>query len=167
MSHATTFHGKFNLAPKLTAEQVKYLTKFARTRRMKRDEFITERMPDPIRNAVNLPIGWEAQYYVGSQALMGQDCNPPSVVHPNEPPSNQPSLYCQWIPSQDGEFIEWDGNDSFNYPTEWLNYLIEDFFTRWAITVNGCVEWRGEKGDETNTGTITVVNNSYVVLKKN
>jgi hypothetical protein len=133
---------------------------------MKRDQLIAEKLPDPIRKAVKLPIGWEAEYYVGSMVLMGQDCDSLSVVHPNEPPTNQPSLYCNWIPSTEGDFLQWDGNDSFHYPSEWLDYLIDNFLRPWGVIVNGCVEWRGEKGDETNTGTITVVNNSYVITKK-
>lgn len=59
MGYTTDFHGSFNLDKPLKKEHKNYLLKFAETRRMKRKSKIVETLPDPIREAVGLPIGEE------------------------------------------------------------------------------------------------------------
>lgn len=53
---------------------------------MKRDPDIAETLPDPVRIAAGLPIGFEGAYFVGTAGNnMGQD-NDPSVLEHNNPP---------------------------------------------------------------------------------
>ena len=62
--------------------------------------------------------------------------------------SDKYSYYCQWKPTEDGLHLEWDGNEKFYAYTEWLNYLIKEFFAPKGYVLNGEVEWNGEiKGD--------------------
>ena len=104
------------------------------------------------------PLGFRserrASYFVGGQGFMGQD-HDPSIVDHNQPPVGQPGLWCQWTPNEDGSAIEWDGNEKFDDPTEWIADLIEHFIVRWGYVVNGEVEW----DDEGEFGLIRVVNN--------
>lgn len=159
MGYTTEFDGRFDLNPALTPAQVQYLDKFSRTRRMKRYSSIIEEMPDPIREAVGLPIGTDGEYFVGSEVSMGQDCDIPSIVNYGwDAPSGQPGLWCQWIPSQDGKSLEWDGNEKFYDYVEWLEYIIKHFLVRWSVRANGCVTYCGEESSD--TGIITVVNNT-------
>ena len=156
MGYTTEFQGTFSLNKTLTEDQVVYLTKFSETRRMKRDAKVAATLPDPLRNAVGLPIGNEAEYFVGGVGDFGQD-DDLSVIDHNDPPKNQPGLWCQWVPSADGEGIEWNGGEKFYYYVEWLNYIIKNFLIPWGLVLNGTVKWRGEDFDD--AGKIIVKDN--------
>lgn len=159
MSYSIEFQGRFNLTPHLTSDQVKYLTKFARTRRMKRNSQTAQGLKDPTREAVNLPTGTEAEYFVGGLDDYGQDiCDCPSIIDINSPPSTQPNLWCQWIPLEDGSAIKWDGGEKFYDYAKWMRYIIDHFLRPWGIVVNGCIKLEGEDGND--MGKITVLNNT-------
>jgi len=179
MGYHTDFDGCFQLNKPLTKAHKAYLTRFNKSRRMKRDAGIAAKFTDPLRKAVKLSIGEQGQYYVGTvkgdketikpddprycdnipiqrQAHYGQR-HDASVRDYNNPPDDQPGLWCQWTPTEDGSAIEWDGGEKFYYYVEWLQYLIDNFLQPWGYTLNGKVKWKGEeKGDR---GTITVTNN--------
>jgi hypothetical protein len=59
--------------------------------------------------------------------------------------------------TEDGRELEWDGGEKFYHYVEWLQYLIENFFSRWGIEINGTVKWQGEDMDD--RGRIEVVQN--------
>lgn len=160
MSYRTEFEGRFSLTPKLTPAQTKYLTKFAQTRRIKRNSSVAQELPDPERDAVGLPVGDEGKYFVGATGNMGQD-EDDSILDYNSPPLSQPNFWCQWIPTDDGSYIEWDGNEKFRDPEEWLEYIIKAFFKPWGITVNGTVSYQGE--EDSDYGQITVNNNAISI----
>ena len=52
---------------KLSPEQFEYLLLFCNTPRYKRDVEVLKDHPDPLRDAVGLPIGKEGEYFVSSQ----------------------------------------------------------------------------------------------------
>ena len=56
-----------------------------------------------------------------------------------------------------GNFLKWDTGEKFYSYTEWLEYLIENFFERWGYILNGEVEFQGE--DKSDKGIIVVKNN--------
>lgn len=66
--------------------------------------------------------------------------------------SEGPGGYCQWVPTDDGTGLCWDGNEKFYNYTAWLEFLIEKFFKPWGITLSGSVSWSGE--DPGDTGAI-------------
>lgn len=68
-----------------------------------------------------------------------------------------PSFYCQWIPTEDRQYLEWDGNEKFYSYVEWLTIIIDHFLKEWEITLNGNVFWQGE--DCGDSGEIVVVDN--------
>ncbi len=154
MSFRIEFQGHFDLTPSLTPDQVEYLTKFSGIRRMKRNESIAEKMEDPTRNAVGLPIGVQGEYFVGGLGDCGQDID--NSVLKDYPPTSQPSYWCHWKPSEDGNLIKWNGCGVAGDDIEWLEYIIKHFLVRWGITANGTVTWCDEECD---TGTINVTNN--------
>lgn len=49
-------------------------------------------------------------------------------------------LYCQWVPTEDGEGIKWDGGEKFYSYTKWLQYLIDNFLIPNGYVLNGEVE---------------------------
>lgn len=73
-----------------------------------------------------------------------------------------PGIWCNWVPSNDGTAIVYDGQEKFYHYAEWIQYLIEHFLKPWGYTVNGEVSWFGE--NRSDVGKIVVKNN--VVTKK-
>jgi hypothetical protein len=168
MGYTTDFTGSFQLDKPLDHAQQAYLTRFANSRRMKRDAKKAEQLEDPLRVAVNLPIGVDAEFYVGSDEIdkksgiwAGQS-HDESVINFNTNPSTQHGLWCKWSPNDDGTAIEWNGAEKFYNYVEWLKYIIDNFLVRWGYTLNGSVEWQGEDSD---IGRIVVVDNKVKVQR--
>lgn len=77
----------------------------------------------------------------------------------NVPGPEVPGYYCQWVPTEDGTGIKWDGSEKFDYSVEWMQFLIDHFlrpgahaqgrpgFEGFAFdhTVNGRIEAQGER----------------------
>jgi hypothetical protein len=162
MGYTTDFDGHFTLDKPLTQAHADYLNKFSSTRRVQRQN---AELPDPLREAVGLPMGVDGGYYVNAGGFHGQ-AEDESIVNYNMPPEGQPGLWCQWVVTKDnnGNYtkIEWDGGEKFYNYIEWINYIIEHFLMPWGYTLNGVVKWRGE--DFYDIGTIVIVNN--VVITK-
>lgn len=156
MGYTTEFSGSFTLNKKLKPEHKLYLAHFARTRRIKRDGNKTEALKDAVREAAKLPVGVEGGYFVGASGFAGQD-ETPDVVEYNNPPKGQPGLWCQWVPNEDGDTIEWDGGEKFYYYVEWLQYIIDHFLTPWKYEISGKVKWQGEYMDD----------RGLIIVKKN
>ena len=156
MGYTTDFSGSFSLNTPLTDAHAAYLRTFAETRRMERKQTIASTLPDPIRKAVGLPIGKQGAYFVGGGGDFGQGIDA-SVINSNDAPFGQPGLWCQWVPTQDNNGIEWDGGEKFYHYVEWLSYIIEHFLMPWGYVLNGEVEWFGE--DHSDRGKIVVANN--------
>ena len=105
MGYTTEFYGQIEITPPLNEQEIKFLTKFSETRRMNRTK---------------------GPYYVDGNGFAGQD-HESDIVDYNEPPQGQPGLWCQWVPTEDGQYIEWDGAEKFYDSEEWMTYLIEHF----------------------------------------
>lgn len=156
MGYTTDFEGAFELDRPLTPKHKEYLERFSETRRMTRDSNTAKKLPDPIREAVGLPIGVDAGFFIGGTGEMGQG-DDPSVLSHNDPPKNQPSLWCLWAPSDDGKALVWNGSEKFYHYKSWIVYLIENFLKPWGYIVNGTVTWQGEESSD--KGIMIVVNN--------
>jgi hypothetical protein len=173
MGYTTDFSGYFTLDAPLTEKQARYINEFSGTRRMKRATGslenlpppqygtrhhevtrLVETLPDPVREAVGLPVGPEGAYFVGNP-------DDGTILDHNEPPEGQPGLWCQWIAVEDDDAyytrIEWDGGEKFYKYVEWLEYIIEHFLKPWDRVLNGEVQWFGE--DHGDTGIIVVKDN--------
>ena len=72
-----------------------------------------------------------------------------------------PGLYCQWIPSEDGNHLEWDGNEKFYSYIDWLKYLMENILIPRGYVLSGETEWVGEEHGD--FGKIVVENNEINV----
>lgn len=147
MGYTTDFEGSFSINPPLKEEHLNYLKKFNETRRMKRDDIKASTYEDPIRVAVGLPVGVDGEYTVFGGGFFGQE-HDNSVIDYNETPTNQPDLWCKWVPNDDGTELVWDGAEKFYRYIEWLNYLNEHFFQPWGYRLGGRVYWQGEEDDD-------------------
>lgn len=142
MGYTTDFDGGFNITPILSDKDKEFLIKLAETRRM-------------IRN-VGSEYGVEGEFYVDGTGFAGQDRDD-TIVDYNMPPSTQPGLWCQWIPTDDGSELVWDGGEKFYNYVEWLQYLIDKILAPRGYSLNGECEWFGE--DSGDFGKIVVENN--------
>lgn len=111
MGYTTTFEDHVTVTPPLNAEEISYLKDFATTRRMDRAE---------------------GPYFVLGPGYYGQDATPGVRDH-NRPPAGQPGLWCQWVPTEDGAGIEWDGREKFYDAAEWMGFLIDHFLKPGAV----------------------------------
>lgn len=158
MGYTTQFRGCFKFDRPLTAAHRLYLSKFAETRRMKRNPDLTRGRPDSVRDAVKLPVGVDGGYFVGAEGSCGQEWGAADIIQCNSPPAGQPGLWCQWVPSACGGYLGWNGGEKFYHYTEWLEYLIEHFIKPWGYSLTGVVRFQGEEiGD---AGVITVEENA-------
>lgn len=129
--------------------------------------------------------GNEGEYFVGGRGFAGQD-HDKSVIDNNTPPGQlgykdgdfntrwnenqrrseagecQPGLWCQWVVKDgDVQVLQWDGGEKFYHYGEWLKYLINHFFSKWDVKLNGEIKWFGE--DRSDIGQILVVDNVVTV----
>jgi hypothetical protein len=117
----------------LKPEHAAYLRLFNETRRMRRSPEKAGLLPDPVREAVGLPLGEEAEYFTGGRGFFGQD-EDDSILDYNTPPSGQPGLWCKWTPNEDGTAIIWDQGEKFYDYIEWLEYLMHHVLTPWVTS---------------------------------
>lgn len=149
MGYSTDFEGAFTLDKPLTVPQYNYLKAFAEVRHMKRNEKVAESLPDSLRKKVGLPVGYEGEFYVGDSDN--------GIIDGNMEPSTQPGLWCKWVPTEDGDGIEWSGAEKFYEYIPWLKYIIKNFLQPWGLVLSGEVTWEGE--DNKDMGKIVVVDN--------
>lgn len=149
MGYTTDFSGQFNLNKQLSPKMQQFLKLFNETRRMKRN--------------TDEAFGVEGEFFVFGGGDFGQ-ASEPNIINHNQPPSTQPSLWCQWTPTEDGMAIEWDEGEKFYSYTEWLVYLIHKILAPNGYVLNGVVEYSGEETGD--VGEIVVVDNRVFVREK-
>ncbi len=146
MGYTTDFSGRFQLDKPLQPKIKQFLQKLGETRRMKRN--------------VEEAFGIEGEFFVFGTGDYGQGQDD-NIVDFNQEPSTQPSLWCQWIPNEDGTAIEWDGNEKFYGYNDWLFYIINKILAPNGYTLNGVVTWQGEETGD--VGKIVVVDNVITI----
>jgi hypothetical protein len=148
MGYTTDFFGHFDVTPTLKEKDRDFLFKLSNTRRMARK--------------VGPEYGVEGEFYVDGGGDYGQNSDS-TIIDYNQPPSTQPGLWCQWVPSEDGTKIEWDGGEKFYDYVEWIAYLIDKILSPRGYVLDGEVEWQGE--DSVDFGKI-VIKNNIIRIKK-
>ncbi|MDE1673825.1 hypothetical protein [Nocardia gipuzkoensis] len=156
MGYTTDFEGSVTVTPPLNASERTYLLRFAQTRRMDRTR---------------------GPYFVDgtdgeSEHGQGHDSD---IRDYERPPAGQPSLWCGWVPTEDGTAIEWDGVEKFRDSEVWMQYLIDHFlrsggraeghqgfedFT-FDHVVNGVIHAQGE--DSEDAWDLIVTDNAVTV----
>ena len=159
MGYSTDFYGSLSISRPLTEKERDYINLISNTRRMKRDvtklmnlykgehgnPFATDTTPEAI-------YGCEGEYFAKDDNYSDS-----SVIDQNRPPKQQPGLWCQWVISDDGTMLEWDGGEKFYEYVAWLKYYINHFFAKWGVMLNGEITWEGEESSD--LGKIVVTNN--------
>lgn len=162
MGYTTEFRGYFELSRPATADEIDYINTFSSSRRMKRDVNKLNELYGGKHGLPGVGYGFQGEYFCKDDGDFGQK-EDGSILDYNCPPTTQPGLWCQWVLSEDGTRLEWDGGEKFYNYEEWLRYMIERFFSKWGVALNGRVDWRGEDFDD--TGIIEVEMNIVKVLR--
>ena len=149
MGYTTDFNGQFKINQPLDDDTYNLLVGLNNTRRMKRN--------------VSQTYGIEGEFYVEGSGDFGQG-REDNIIEYNTPPKTQPGLWCNWVPTEDRNYIEWDGGEKFYNYIEWIEYLIEKILAPKNYILNGEVRWSGE--DPSDNGVI-IINNNTVKTKDN
>jgi hypothetical protein len=157
MGYTTDFSGSFKLNKPLDEDTREYLTKFADSRRMKRN------LPSVLDANGNVlqDFGVDGEFYVDGLGPFGQAPDS-SIVDHNKPPRTQPGLWCGWVPNEDGTAIVWNQQEKFYYYIEWIKYIVTNFLAPKGYVLNGDVEWQGEESSD--IGMIRIVDNKVTAL---
>lgn len=149
MGYTTDFYGRLKFNKQLSIDDKTFLEKLARTRRVARN--------------VDPEYGVEGEFYVDAEGNFGQDFGSDNIIDYNRPPRTQPSLWLQWVPTEDGWYLEWDGSEKFYNYVEWLEYLIDRVLGPKGYILNGELEWEGEESGD--LGKIIVTDNVVEVRR--
>lgn len=125
MGYTTEFSGQVTVTPALSPEEITFLNKFSETRRMDRTK---------------------GPYFVDGTGDFGQG-HDADIVNFNEPPKGQPGLWCQWIPTEDGTAIVWNGAEKFYEADAWMAYLIDHFIGSKPLAAKELPFLKGHKCD--------------------
>lgn len=106
MGYTTDFEGRIEIEPALNEIEITYLNRFSETRRMDREK---------------------GPYFVGGHGYAGQGNGPDKIYNYNNPHPSQPGLWCQWVPTDDGTALVWNGHEKFYEAAEWMQYLMDHF----------------------------------------
>lgn len=145
MGYTTYFEGVIEIDPLLNIKELNFLKQFADTRRVLREQ---------------------GPYYVNGSRM---NTHSSGVIDGNVPPEGQPGLWCQWIPTKDGDAIVWNGAEKFYESAKWMVYLIKHFLGEYPLAkkelsflqghiLNGTIKARGN--DRLDTWLLIVENNA-------
>lgn len=166
MGYSTYFTGELTFNKEVTEELKNYINQFARVRHMRRNnEKIKEIFPDWKDKCFNGNLGNDGEYFVGGTGFAGQDKDD-SILNYNYPARGVPGLWCDWeiMEYSNGEQVLcWNEKEKFYDYTEWLEYLIKNFFMPHGYILNGTIEYQGENSDD--FGKIVVTDNYVEVLE--
>ncbi len=126
MGYTTTFEGKVKISPPLNKEEIKFLKFFCGVAHIKRKHseayyFLQKR---------NFLTEMISKIYIQFWSFWGYELESGAqkeIIDDGSPPDGQPSKWCQFMPTDDGHYIVWDGLEKFYYSLEWMQYLIDHF----------------------------------------
>ena len=168
MSNMTNLYGHFVLDRPLTAEQIAYLEHFLQMKRYIWDEAFIQGFPDPLREAVSLPVGLQGMYFTGCNDQTF-DALQPGIIRdyfdpfkvPYEPEEVQqevkaryplvlalPRGHAPWGPTADDMGMSGDRVDNWREPVAWLQFLLDHFLLPWGYELKGEVVYKTFEGEE-------------------
>lgn len=151
MGYHTDFDGDFHFNTPLDEETATFINKLARTRRMKRDIGKLKEL------GYTGDYGVEGEFFCNATDDTTDDPTHDSIIDYNIPPADQPTLWLQWVVSEDRTTLLWDGNEKFYHYIEWLHYLINKILAPKNYQLDGAVRFTGDDFDD--IGTINITSN--------
>ena len=113
----TEFVGSLSFDKPLAKNHLNYLKAFHKTRRVSRVESLVKSVPDPIRKAAKLPIGTDCSFFTGSVQINSdvEFSLKFSIKDSMAPPGGQPTFWCSWLPTENGESLFIDKSSPWEY----------------------------------------------------
>ena len=159
MGYTTEFKGQFDFDEPISEKLAKYINAFSDMRHVKRDiDAYKKNNPDWQSKGFNGDAGVDGEFIIDNTPV-NPDTNR-AVIDYNTPPGSCPSLWCQWIITEDNAHLKWDGAEKFKQYDKWLEYLIENFIAPSGYVLNGDIEYQGEADDD--FGTLSVRDNRVI-----
>lgn len=137
-----SFRGVFTLQPAPSPAQAAYLKAFLAVQHGYWPVQYVSKQPDPLREAVSLPLGEDAAFFVGHQNNKLQGRNPfiDKCHGCRVGPGGQPHCgICPWHLSQDATQLKPDNKGITMMPMKWLGWIITHFLQPWNINITGKV----------------------------
>jgi len=160
MPYTTTFDGSFGVETYLDTETINLILGLNKSRRVKRDpKVLAKKLDISVKECLDTYLD-EGQLYVPESDDVTDD---ESVIDFNEPPADQPGLFCKWTVDVEDNSIVWDGSKDFPEFFEWLNYLMETILIPRGYTVNGKVRYVGKRLDD--MGIIEIKKNCVLLRR--
>ena len=165
MGYDTDFSGEFKLNKKLDLQIAELINGLANTRRMKRNiSELAKKEKITLESAKN-KYGIEGEFYYDKNDFhtCGQT-EDDSIIDYNLPPSDQPSLWCQWVYDPKSNVIKWDQNEKFYNYVDWIKYIIDKILKPNNFSLTGVVKWVGQ--DIFDKGEIRIKNNTVKLIEQ-
>lgn len=154
MGYTTFFQGEFKVSSPLNQECMKLLNGLAKTRRMKRD--IVKLAEKYNISAADASKKWgpdgELYFDLNEDEIIDK-----TILEYNQPPSDQPGLWLQWVYNPETQSIKWDKGEKFYNYIKWIQYIITKILEPRNYVLNGTVKWSGANSDD--HGKIIISNN--------
>jgi hypothetical protein len=103
--YSTSFQGSFGVETYIDDDTINLIKGLNATRRMKRDiKTLANELKISVKQCLEYYLEDGQLYTEGSDSL--KELN---IIDANEPPIDQPSLYCKWTVDVEDNSIIWDG----------------------------------------------------------
>lgn len=159
MSYYVEYTGELKPDKPFSEDLVKFLNMFGEIRHMQRNnDKIKQIFPNWKELCYKDNLGEDGKYFVSGTGYRGQG-EDNSVIDYNTPPYDQPSVWCDWKVTDDGN-IAWNGSEKEHNNVAWLEYIIKHFIAPEGYVLNGILEYQGEDPDD--YGQIIVQNNTVI-----
>ena len=154
------FDGCLAFSEPLKQKHKRYLLAFVRTRHVYWNEDAIRERFDPIRNAVELPLGVNGEFFTGINPT-SQDQSMYLDIHPLTKPSRRCSVKMK--PDHfENTLVYFANGEMYSKQLSWLDYLIKNFFNPWEYNLNGMISWQGMFADD--FGLLVVKNNKIKII---
>lgn len=156
MGYTTEFEGQFNFNKKVSESMKNFINGFTNTRHMLYDT-------EAIKNDFEFYKVFTLDGDLGENGCFINDAK--RILENNEKryvidynrSGKCPSLWAQWIITDDNSALIWDGSEKFYEYTNWLVFYIENFFKKNGYILNGVCYYYGE--DSSDAGYLIIDNN--------
>ena len=150
MGYTIEYIGRFTLNKPLTEEHAQFLRDFSRTRHYQRawkpEEENGRWFVDPDGKCEPDFFDEEYQKVVYNNGKYNHEARKEyelkrwNVIDWNEVNQGMPSFYCQWVPTEENQGIEWDGGEKFYKAFDWLKFIIKHYLEPCGYVLNGVVK---------------------------
>tara|TARA_A200000113_G_scaffold222467_2_gene236116 strand:+ start:583 stop:1065 length:483 start_codon:yes stop_codon:yes gene_type:complete len=154
MGYKTVWEGFYNVLDKngkqtrLPKKVADLIIGLSNTRRMKRDTRLLAKRLYMSKEKCERLYGQYGERYIEKdyETTFGQT-NYPEILNYNQPPPNQPSLWCDFTYNRKSQVIEWKESEKTREGLAWIRYII-NLVQSHGYDLNGHMKWQGEEEDD-------------------